>query len=90
VLRVPSFLSVARIVAQTELLVVVPRFLGSALALQERIQVLETPVPMPQYKVKQHWHERFNSDPANCWLRKTMMALYAGNAMDAGVTAVPP
>ena len=84
VLRVPSFLGVAQIVAQTELLVVVPKFLGSALALHERIQVLETPVPMPQYKVKQHWHERFNSDPGNCWLRKTMMELYAGNAMSAG------
>ncbi|MDB5846019.1 MAG: LysR family transcriptional regulator [Polaromonas sp.] len=83
VLRVPSFLGVARIVAQTELLVIVPKLLGSALALQEHIQVLETPVPMPHYKVKQHWHERFNSDPGNCWLRKTMMALYAGNAMNA-------
>ncbi|MDB5741916.1 MAG: LysR family transcriptional regulator [Polaromonas sp.] len=84
VLKVPSFLGVARIVAQTELLVIVPKLLGSALALQERIQVLETPVPMPHYKVKQHWHERFNSDPGNCWLRRTMMALYAGNAMEAG------
>ena len=83
VLRVPSFLGVAQIVAQTELLVVVTKFLGSALALHERIQVLETPVPMPQYKVKQHWHERFNLDPGNCWLRKTMMELYAGNAMNA-------
>ena len=42
------------------------------------------PVPMPQYKVKQHWHERFNADPGNRWLRKTMMALYAGNALNAG------
>lgn len=83
VLRVPSFLGVARIVAQTELLVIVPRQLGSAFALQEKIQVLETPVPMPQYKVKQHWHERFNSDPGNCWLRKTMVALYAENAVHA-------
>ena len=84
VLRVPSFLGVAQIIAHTELLVVGPIFLGSALAMQERIQVLESPAPIPQYKVKQHWHERFNSDPGNCWLRKTMMELYAWNAMNAG------
>ena len=83
VLRVPSFLGVARIVVQTELLVIVPTLFGNALALQEPIQVLDTPVPMPHYKVKQHWHERFNADPGNCWLRKTMMALYAGNALEA-------
>ena len=84
VLRVPSFLGVARIVVQTELLVIVPTLFGNALASQEPIQVLDTPVPMPQYKVKQHWHERFNADPGNRWLRKTMMALYAGNALKAG------
>jgi len=84
VLRVPSFLGVARIVVQTELLVIVPTLFGNALGSQEPIQVLDTPVPMPQYKVKQHWHERFNADPGNRWLRKTMMALYAGNALNAG------
>ena len=84
VLRVPSFLGVARIVAKTELLVIVPRQLGRALALQEKIQVLETPVPMPQYKVKQHWHERFNSEPGNSWLRKTMAELFTGDAPNSG------
>ena len=77
VLRVHSFLGVARIVAQTELLVIVPRLLGQALALQERIQMLEPPVPLPIYKVKQHWHERFNTDPGNRWLRQTMMSLFS-------------
>jgi DNA-binding transcriptional LysR family regulator len=77
VLRVPSFLGVARIVAQTELLVIVPRQLGNALASQESVQVLEPPVPLPKYKVKQHWHERFNADVGNSWLRGTMAALFS-------------
>lgn len=83
VLRVPSFLGVARIVAQTELLVIVPRLLGKALASQERVQVLEPPVPLPSYKVKQHWHERFNADAANIWLRRTMADLFSGQGLDA-------
>jgi DNA-binding transcriptional LysR family regulator len=78
VLRVPSFLGVARIVAQTEFLVIVPRQLGNALAQQERVKVLEPPLPLPAYKVKQHWHERFNADAGNQWLRKTMAALFSG------------
>ena len=65
VLRVPSFLGVARIVAQTELLVIVPRLLGDTLASQEPVQLLEPPVALPSYKVKQHWHERFHADAGN-------------------------
>ncbi|MFM2083690.1 MAG: hypothetical protein RLY95_508 [Pseudomonadota bacterium] len=76
VLRVPSFLGVARIVAQTEFLVIVPRQLGLALATQEHVQVLESPLPLPHYKVKQHWHERFHLDAGSIWLRQTMAKLF--------------
>ena len=74
-LRVPSFLGVARLVAQTELLVIVPRRLGEALARQERVRLFEPPVPLPPFAVKQHWHERFHADVANAWLRKTLAEL---------------
>ena len=88
VLRVPSFLGVARIVAQTEFLVIVPRQLGNALAEQERVKVLEPPWPLPTYKVKQHWHERFNLDPGNIWLRKTMADLFLGKGRASNTRAV--
>lgn len=78
VLRVPSFLGVARIVAQTEFLVIVPRLLGQTLATQERVQLLEPPLALPAYKVKQHWHERFHADAGSLWLRRTMVALFSG------------
>ena len=78
VLRVPSFLGVARIVEQTEFLVIVPRLLGNLLAAHERVQVLEPPWPLPPYQVKQHWHERFNADAGNLWLRRTMAMLFSG------------
>lgn len=76
VLRVPSFLGVAQIVADTELLVVVPRLLGEKLAAQARVRVFRPPVHLPSYKVKQHWHERFNAESGNVWLRKTMADLF--------------
>lgn len=77
-LRVPSFLAVARIVAGTELIATVPRLLGHALATQEAVQLWEPPVPLPAYKVRQHWHERFNGDAGNVWLRQAMVQLFAG------------
>jgi DNA-binding transcriptional LysR family regulator len=77
VLRLPSFLGVARIVAQTELLVIVPRMLGETLASQEEIRLLDPPVTLPSYSVKQHWHERFHADPGNMWLRRTMAELFS-------------
>ena len=75
VLKVPSFLGVARLVARTELLVIVPRRLGEALAQQERVNVFAPPVALPEFAVKQHWHERFHADAGNAWLRKTLMEL---------------
>jgi DNA-binding transcriptional LysR family regulator len=77
VLRLPSFLGVARIVAHTELLVIVPRILGETLASQEAIKVLDPPVALPAYAVKQHWHDRFHADPGNVWLRRTLAELFA-------------
>lgn len=76
VLKVPSFLGVARLVASTELLVIVPRRLGEALAQQERVRVLPPPLPLPPFAVKQHWHERFHLDSGNAWLRATLAALH--------------
>jgi DNA-binding transcriptional LysR family regulator len=76
VLRVPSFLGVARIVAQTECIATVPQRFGSAMVQQENVKMLPPPVKLPDFSVKQHWHERFHADPANQWLRKMVAQLF--------------
>jgi DNA-binding transcriptional LysR family regulator len=87
VLRVPSFLGVARIVAQTELLVITPRLLGETLASQEKVRLLAPPIALPSYAVKQHWHERFHTDHGNVWLRRTMAELFSKRTRDRKTTA---
>lgn len=77
-LRIPTFLGVGRLVADTELLVLVPRKLGEALCAQEDIQMLAPPVPLPSYAVKQHWHERFHADAGNAWLRAALADMMSG------------
>ena len=76
-LSTASYLGVARIVAQTELLVIVPERLGNTFAAQENIKLLTPPLKLPSFAVKQHWHERFHADPGNIWLRRTFAELFA-------------
>ena len=77
VLQLPSFLGVARIVAQTEYIVTVPARYGLAMADQESIKMLPPPVRLPSFSVKQHWHERFHEDVSNRWIRQVMSKLFS-------------
>lgn len=78
-----SFLSVARIVARTELIALVPSALGQILATQEPVRLLSLPFALPSYAVKQHWHTRFHEDAGNAWLRRTVAQLFPGQAPPA-------
>lgn len=75
VLKVPSFLGVARLVASTELLVIVPRRLGEAIAQHEKVRAFEPPLKLPDFAVKQHWHQRFHADAGNAWLRQSLASV---------------
>jgi len=76
-LRVPSFLGVSRIVAETDFLVVVPRSLGEAFAASEQLRLLDPPVAFPSYSVRLHWHERQHADAGNVWMRQVIAELFA-------------
>jgi len=75
VLRIPSFVSLAYVVERTDLLVTIPQRLGELLADRERLAVYPVPFELPEYTVKQHWHERYNNDPGNRWLRGLIQEL---------------
>jgi DNA-binding transcriptional LysR family regulator len=75
VLRVPSFLGVARIVAETALIATVPLRYGELMSTREAIRLVPVPHRLPHYNVKLHWHERFHTDLGNAWLRRTISAL---------------
>jgi DNA-binding transcriptional LysR family regulator len=75
-LKLPSFLGVARIVAQTELLAIVPERYASEVAESVAVRLLPVPVALPGFQVKQHWHERYHADVSNRWLRQTVADLF--------------
>jgi len=77
VLQLPSFLGVARIVAETELLAIVPYRYGASMAASEDIRMLPVPLELPSFQVKQHWHERYHADASNRWLRQAIADLFS-------------
>jgi len=77
VLQLPSFLGVARIVAQTGLLAIVPYRYGASMTASEEVRMLPVPLELPSFQVKQHWHERYHADSSNRWLRQTIAELFS-------------
>ncbi|MFM0061068.1 LysR family transcriptional regulator [Paraburkholderia phytofirmans] len=77
-LRVPSFLGVAQIVGETELIATVPRYYALAMQSREPIRHMDVPYDLPHYAVRQYWHARFHRDAGNVWLRKTIADLMPG------------
>jgi DNA-binding transcriptional LysR family regulator len=75
--RVPDFLVVPMILDRTDLIVTVPSRVAAVFARLGRGKVLEVPLDMPSFEVRLHWHQRFQQDPANRWLREAMTELYA-------------
>ncbi|TCP13016.1 DNA-binding transcriptional LysR family regulator [Crenobacter luteus] len=79
-LRVPNYLGVAFVVEQTDMLVTIPERLAEVLEGRGRFKAFPVPFELPDYAVKQHWHERFHHDPGNRWLRKAISDLLSAPA----------
>jgi len=76
-LKVPSLLGLSQIVANTDLLAIVPLHLGLAFAEEGHVKVLELPINLPSYRVMQYWHQRYHLDPGHRWLRGILFELFA-------------
>lgn len=75
-LRLPGFLGLATILAQSDLIATLPRQIGTVLAELGGLAVQDCPFPIPGFSVKQHWHGRYHQDPANLWLRTLCARLF--------------
>jgi len=75
--RVPDFLVVPMILERTDLIVTLPSRVAAVFARLGKFKVLKLPVDVPSFEVRLHWHQRFDQDPANRWLREVMAELYA-------------
>lgn len=74
-LRVPTYLGIPFVVEQTDLIVTVPELLVELFAGRGEIRAYPVPFELPEFSIKQHWHERYHHDPGNIWLRQTLFEL---------------
>lgn len=79
-LNIPSFLGAAFVIEHTDLLLIIPRRLSDVLQGRGSFRIFPVPFPLPDYEVKQHWHERFHHDEGNRWLRRVISRLLSGAA----------
>lgn len=68
-LTIPNFVGAAFVIEHTDLLMIIPRRLAELLRGRGEFSIFPLPFQMPDYAVKQHWHERYHHDPGNRWLR---------------------
>ncbi|MEO8875359.1 MAG: LysR family transcriptional regulator, partial [Polyangiaceae bacterium] len=68
-LEVPSFLTAALVVSDSDLLVTMPARLAGLLASRFGLAKVDLPFETPAIELVQLWHERHQSDPALAWLR---------------------
>lgn len=70
------FLTVPAIVAATDMIVTVPRSIADYYTRLERLRVVEPPINIRPYALKQFWHPRYKDDPALKWLREAVVSLF--------------
>jgi len=77
VMQVPHFCSVPFLVASSDLLATVPRRLAARFSKSLNLQILAVPFAMPRFRLSMLWHQRLDSDPAQAWIRATILATAA-------------
>jgi DNA-binding transcriptional LysR family regulator len=71
----PSYLSVLTTLPGSDALFTLSRRAGMEMARLAGARVLELPVRIPGFVVRQFWHERFHKDPASKWFRDVVYSL---------------
>ena len=75
-LRVPHFTVVPMVLERTDLILILPLRVARVYERRGEFKSLPPPVPIPPADVGVHWHERFDADPGNRWLREQLLDLF--------------
>jgi len=77
-LRVPHFTVVPMVLERTDLILTLPARVARVYERRGNFKSLTPPIPIPPAEVAVHWHERFDGDPGNRWLREQLVELLGG------------
>lgn len=73
--QLPHFLLAPMIVAESDLILSIPRRLANKMAMSVPIEILELPLDIAPFTPSIIWHERQHYDPAHIWLRKLIIEI---------------
>lgn len=73
-MRVPHFTSVANVVAQTDLIAIVPSRVAQHFARTYKLRHLPLPVRIPPFDVRIHWSEQHETNEGHRWMREAVIA----------------
>ncbi|WP_040481417.1 LysR family transcriptional regulator [Vreelandella boliviensis] len=73
--RTPHFLVAPMIVAESDLILSIPRRLAHRIARSAPIEILELPIEIQPFTPTIIWHERQHYDPAHVWLRNQIVEI---------------
>jgi DNA-binding transcriptional LysR family regulator len=76
VLSTPHFMSIPFIIATTDLVVTVPLAVGTSFAAFSNVRLVQPPLEIPRFDLKQHWHRRYHDDVRHQWLRSLVAELF--------------
>jgi DNA-binding transcriptional LysR family regulator len=75
-LSLPTLPGLGNLLAQTDLIATVPERVAQMLMRIAAVKALRPPFELPSFAIKQHWHERYQHDYANKWLRSLIADLF--------------
>ena len=64
------------VLERTDLICTLPARVARVFERRGKLKSLPPPVPIPVADVAVHWHERFESDQGNRWLRELVIELF--------------
>lgn len=75
-LTVPDFMVLPFVISSSDLVLTMPKRLADQFAGVASLRLMPPPVPIPTFEICMFWHERVHHDPANAWLRQTVVQLF--------------
>lgn len=74
-IRTPYFTALPQLIAQSDLVVMLPSRIAGIFAMQSEVVALPAPMPLADFEVKMYWHPRHESNPSVAWLLERLKAI---------------
>jgi DNA-binding transcriptional LysR family regulator len=75
VLSVPHFMVAPYAISRSDLLLTIAARIARVVEKPFGLRILRPPLELPEFTIRQYWHERWHHDPAHVWLRGTLRQL---------------